>query len=181
VSDLVEETSGIYILSPFGRTERTLPPLDEIRPRVEADYRQEQAAELAQQQAEAVLARAREVGLATAAMEHGLVLESTGEFARRDGTIPELGSVPSLREAIAALEPQAPLAPEVYVAGRDAVVVALAEREAPDPAGLAAERDALAETIRRRQRTQAFARYIDLLKQRAQDAGALTVRADALG
>lgn len=181
VSDLVEEASGIYILSPFGRTERALPPLDEIRARVEADYRREKGAELAKTEAEHILAQAGKTSLRKAADESGHEVQSTGPFSRRDGTIPELGSVPDLQAALASLDAEHPLAPSVYVAGRDAVVVALAKRQPPDEAGFASERTALAQRITDRRRTEAFGRYIDLLKQRAQDAGELRVRTDALG
>jgi peptidyl-prolyl cis-trans isomerase D len=181
VSDLIEGPNGVYIVSPFGRTPPALPPLDEIRTRVEADYRRDKGAEVAKEKAEKVLARAREVGLAAAAKEAGLEVHHAGPFSRRDGSIPELGSIPTLQAALASLDTEHPLAPSVYVAGRDAVVVALADREPADEAGFAAERKTLAEAMLRRRRTEAFDRYVDLLKQRAQADGALTVHTDALG
>lgn len=181
VSDLVEENDVVYILQPFDRQGPALPPLDAIRARVEADARRDLGAATAKERAEALLAKAREVGLDAAAKEANVPVQTTGLFARRAGSVPTLGAVPDLRDVAFTLTPDAPLAPDVYVVSSDAVVAALAEHKAADMAGFAAEKTALEESLIERKRSSVFERYLDELKKDAVDAGALLVKADVLG
>src|SRR5262249_18613131 len=60
VSDLIETDDVIYILSPFERREPTVPPLADIRPKVEADAKRTAGEKLAAQDGEALLNRAKE-------------------------------------------------------------------------------------------------------------------------
>src|SRR5262249_29845655 len=62
VSDVIETDDAIYMLTPFDRKAPAVPPLDEIRPRVEADAKRTAGERLAKEQGEKLLARAKEVG-----------------------------------------------------------------------------------------------------------------------
>jgi len=181
VSDLIEENDVVYILQPFDRQGPALPPLDAIRARVEADARRDLGAAKAKEQAEALLAKARQIGLDAAAKEANVPVQTTELFARRAGSVPSLGAAPELLDAAFALTPDAPLAPAVYLVSGDAVVAALAEHKAADMAGFSTEKTALEESLLERKRGIAYERFLDDLKKRAVDAGALSVRADALG
>src|SRR5207249_9225344 len=127
-SDLIATDDAVYLLTPFGRTQAHLPPLDEVRDRVTADARRERAEAAARTRAEALLARAKETGLDKAAEEAGLKVEETGYFERQTATLPGLPPMPELRTDALALTADAPLAPKVYAAGGDAVVAALRDR-----------------------------------------------------
>ncbi|HWP65719.1 MAG TPA: peptidylprolyl isomerase [Candidatus Limnocylindria bacterium] len=181
VSDLIEERDAIYILQPFERTGPAVPPLADIRARVEFDAKRAIGSKRAKEQAEKLLARAREVGLAAAAEEARLATQETGLFARRAGSVPTLGAAPVLREAAFTLTPAAPLAPEVYDLSGDAVVAALASQQPATMAQFENERAQLQESLLERKRRAIYERYLDGLKQQAMESGALLVRADALG
>src|SRR5581483_3069176 len=138
VSDLVESDGPaptIYLLVPFERTEAHVPPLAEVRDRVLADARRARAEETARQRGEALLGRA--------AAEAGVKVEETGPFERRGALPSKLADVPAARTDAFTLDAAAPLAPKVYTAGGDAVVVALRERLPADTTKLAAEKDKL--------------------------------------
>ena len=104
--------------------------------RVEADLRRSRAEAAAKEQAEKLLARAKEIGLERAAEEAKRRVEETEPFDRRTSSIPKLGFAPELHDAAFALTPEAPLGTKVYAAGGDAVVIALRERIPADMAGL---------------------------------------------
>src|SRR5207249_10876919 len=96
VSDLIETDDTIYLLTPFEHTEAFSPALEAVRDRVEADVRRERGQALAKERGEALLARAKEVGLEKAAAEAGLTVDTTGFFERRGGAIAKVGVAPDL-------------------------------------------------------------------------------------
>ncbi|HZP42368.1 MAG TPA: SurA N-terminal domain-containing protein [Candidatus Binatia bacterium] len=182
VSDLVESDGPeptIYLLVPFERTEAHVPPLAEVRDRVLADARRARAEETARQRGEALLGRAKEIGLDRAAAEAGVKVEETGPFERRGALPSKLADVPAARTDAFTLDAAAPLAPKVYTAGGDAVVVALRERLPADTTKLAAEKDKLRDSLLQQKRHAVSAAYLGFLKERALREGALEVRPDA--
>ncbi len=179
VSDLIETEDAVYLLEPFARAEAHVPPLDEVRDRVLADARRERGEQLAKEKAEALLAQARTVGLAKAAADAGLAVADTGSFDRPGGAIPKLGAIPTLRTEAFALTTEKPLAPSVYTSGGDAVVVALKDRTPADMTKFSAAKDTLSDSLMQQKRGAMTQSWLDYLKQRAQQDGALEVRADA--
>jgi peptidyl-prolyl cis-trans isomerase D len=181
VSDLVETTDAVYLLSPFGREDTHIAPLDEVRSRVENDLRRSQAEKVAKEKAEQILARAKEIGLDRAAEEAKRRVEVAEPFDRRTATIPSLGFAPEVHDAAFGLTAEAPLGTRVYAAGGDAVLIALRERIPADMAGLEAEKAALGQQVLSQRRAAAFEAFVSYLKERAQREGEITVRPDALG
>jgi len=181
VSDLVETSDTVYLLSPFGREESHVPPLDEVRARVEKDLRQSRAEAAAKERAEQVLGRAMEIGLDRAAEEAKRRVEVTEPFDRRTPSIPTLGFAPEVRDAAFGLTTEAPLGTKVYAAGGDATVIMLRERIPADLAGLDSEKDTLRKQLLAQRRSAAFESFVNFLKEQAQREGKISVRQDALG
>jgi peptidyl-prolyl cis-trans isomerase D len=182
VSDLIETESAVYLLTPFERTEPHAPTLDDVRERVTADARRARGEALAKEQADRLLARAKEIGLEKAAAEIGAAgVDETGPFDRRTGNLPKLGASTDLRNDAFTLRPEAPLAQKVYVVTGDGVVASLRGRTPADMSGLAAAKDSLEDTLLQQKRNAALSAYMDYLKQRAQREGTLEVRSNALG
>src|SRR5438477_259575 len=181
VSDLIATDDPVFLLAPFERTEAHLPPLDEVRDRVATDARRERAEAAARTRGQALLARAKEVGLEKAAEEAGLKVEETGFFERQTATIAGLPPMPELRSDALTLTPDAPLAPKVYAAAGDTVVAALRERKAADPSGLASAKETLRDTLLQQKRQAVVRGYLDFLKDSALRAGRLDVQADVKG
>ena len=181
VSDLIETTDAVYLLSPFGREEAHVAPLDDVRSRVETDLRQSRAETAAKEQAEQLLAKAKEMGLDRAAAEAKRKVEVAEPFDRRTPTIPSLGFAPELHDAAFGLTAEAPLGMRVFTANGDAVVIALRERIPADMGGLEAEKTALRQQILSQRRAAAFDAFVNFLKERAQREGEITISQDALG
>jgi peptidyl-prolyl cis-trans isomerase D len=180
VSDLIETEGAIYLLSPFGREESHVAPLDEVRARVEGDLRRSRAEAAAKERAEQLLTRAKEIGLDRAAEEAKLRVLETDPFDRRTTTMPPLGFAPAVHDAAFGLTAEAPLGTQVYEANGDAVVIASRERLPADLAGFAAEKDTLRTQLLAQRRDSAFESFVSYLKERAQREGEITVRQDAL-
>jgi peptidyl-prolyl cis-trans isomerase D len=181
VSDLVETSDAVYLLSPFAREESHVPPLDEVRTRVEADLRRSRAEAAAKEQAEKLLARAKEVGLERAGEEAKRRVEVTEPFDRRTQSIPPLGFAPEIHDPAFALTSEAPLGTKVYAAGGDAAVIMLRERLPADVAGFESDKDALRTQVLAQRRSAAFESFVSFLKERAQREGEISVKQDALG
>jgi len=179
VSDLVETPDAFYLLSPFEHSEAHVPPLAEVRDRVLADARRERATAAAKERGTKLHARAAEIGLEAAANELKLPVKNTGLFDRRAGSIPTIGASPELRTDTFSLTPEAPLAPQVYTVGGDAIVAALAKRVPADMAGLSAEKDRVLDSLLQQKRQGLLTAYVNFLKERAAREGALEVRNDS--
>jgi peptidyl-prolyl cis-trans isomerase D len=179
VGNLIETDDAIYVLTPFERKEPAVPPLAEIRDRVEENARRAAGERLAKADAEKILATAKNLGLEKAAAEAGATVEETGPFDRRTGVVPKIGPESELRTEAFALRADAPLAQKVYVAGGDAVVVALKARVPADPKDLESATNGIRENLLNQRRQAALTAFMTHLKERAASAGALRVQADA--
>jgi len=177
-SDLIEGDDAVYLLEPIERIEPQVPPVAELGTKPVEDAKQARGELLAKEQAEKLLARAKEIGLDKAAAEQNLKVDDTGPFERRAGVVPKLGAAPELRNDAFALTPEQPLGTRVYPAGSDAVVVALKERIPADTAGLADTKDALRKSLLQQKQQDAVETFMNYLKERATKEGALQVKAD---
>lgn len=179
-SNPIESEGAIYLLTPFERVAAHVAPLADVHERVVADARRDRGQAMAKEKAEALLARAKEVGgLEKAAAETNLKLEDTGAFDRQTG--PKNLTNPDLRTDAFALTPEKPLGPKVYPVGGDTVLVTLGARTPADMSGFDAAKDGLRDSILQQKRTTAMTKYIDFLKDRARQEGGLEVASDALG
>lgn len=179
-SDLIEGDDVVYLLEPIERIEPQVPALAELGDRPSADAKRARAEGLARERAEKLLARAKEIGLDKAAAEQQRPVEDTGAFERRAGVVPKLSGAPELRTDAFALTTEQPLAAKVYSVGGDAVVVALKERVAADPTGLADAKDTLKTTLLQQKQQDVMQEFMNHLKERAQKDGALAVQSDAV-
>ncbi len=178
ISDLIETDDAIYMLVPFDRKEPAVPPLDEIRAKVETGAKRTAGEKLAAAEADKILARAKEIGLDKAAAEAHATVEETGGFDRRSGGVPKIGTAGDLHAEAFTLTPEAPLAPRVYTASGDAVVVALKARTPADMAQLESTRNTIRDTLLQQRRDAAVTAFMNELKERAVREKALEVKAD---
>jgi peptidyl-prolyl cis-trans isomerase D len=179
VGNLIETDDAIYMLTPFERKEPAVPPLDEIRAKVEQDAKRTAGERLAKADAEKLLARAKEVGLDKAAAEAGTAVEETTPFDRRVGVVPKIGPAADLRTEAFALTTEAPLGQRVYTTAGDAVVIALKARTPADPKDFEGAQSGIRENLLTQRRQAALTAFMSHLKERAANEGALRVQADA--
>ncbi len=100
ISRVLQGEKGYYLITVDDRKAPYLPALKEIEPEVEKQYREAEAKNLAQKEAETLLARLKKGDtLEAVAREKGLKITETGLF-QPGGAVPKLGSSPDLTEAL---------------------------------------------------------------------------------
>ena len=169
ISEIVTETSGYTFMKVSERIPSAVPPLDQVRGKVETDLRALKASEMARARGEALLAQLKEKkDLAAVAGENELTVEESKEVGRFGGYLPNIGTAPALKEAAFVLTAESPVAPAVYDVNGDAVVAVLAERLPPDESRFDAEKAGLQERLRGQAAAAAVRTFVDQLKAKSE-------------
>ncbi len=98
-SDLVKSSYGFHIIHVDDKQEAHMKSLDEVKSQIEPLIRQQKAARVGEQQANALLTQARSEGLDKAAAAKGLQVTTTDFFSRKD-SLPGIGSSPQFMDAV---------------------------------------------------------------------------------
>jgi len=169
IGEVVTVTSGYTIIKVLERLPSAVPPLDQVRAKVEGDLRAKKAAEFAHQRGEALLAKLKEKkDLQALAGEENLTVEDSREVGRFGGYLPNIGNAPALKDAVFVLTPENPVAPGVYDVNGDAVIAVLAERLPPDESRFDGEKASIEERLRGQAAAAAVRTFVDQLKARSQ-------------
>lgn len=169
IGEVVTETSGYTIIKVVERIPSGVPPLDQIRAKVEADLRAQKASELARQRGEALLAQLKDKKtIADVAAAANLTVEESREIGRFGGYLPNIGTAPALKDAAFMLTAENPVAPAVYDVNGDAIVVVLGERLPADETRFDSEKAAIAERLRGQAAAAALRTFVDQLKAKSQ-------------
>ncbi len=143
-----------------------VPPLADVRERVEGAYRRELAEAKALETAKALLAAAISPGsLAAAAKAADLELETTEPFDAEGEYVPEIGGIPDLKSITFGLSMEKPLPAKTFVFGGDAFVVALGAIELPeDDEAFAKKIETTRTEMQKAMRGEVFDDYVEELK-----------------
>jgi peptidyl-prolyl cis-trans isomerase D len=160
---------GTAILQLLEIVPEQTPPLEQIRARVEADYRAERATELSLEKARELAAKAKEGDFAQAARAAGYTLRRSAEFTRQD-SVEGVGSGAQLAAAFTL--PMGGVSDVVSV-GSNRVVFRVLSRQVPEESELAAQQQAAGEELLARKRTMAWEIYRQSLKQQMLASGKL--------
>jgi peptidyl-prolyl cis-trans isomerase D len=157
-----------YILFRVGeRIPAHIPPLDEIRPRVEEALRAEKAAAAAKARAGELLERLKQgTDITLLASEQGFEVKEA-DLGRVNAFIAGLGNVAQLKDAAFKLTDDAPVAPAVYEVKDGAVVARLKEREPAPEANFASSKSSVQDRIRRERESAAFRQFVEELRKQA--------------
>lgn len=145
------------------------PTFDDVRARVEADFKQERASELLQKQTQELSDRARAGhDLKKAAQELGAVVK-TSELITRSSQVPDLGAMSGQAATAFDMKPGQISGP--IHAGRSGVVFTVVERQEPSPDQLAASRDRIRETLLQKKRQEVLENFADHLRAEMEKSG----------
>ena len=150
------------------RIPSNVPPLEEVRSRVEREVRTRKASE----QAKAAAKEVHEaVGggkpLAEVAAARELEVEETGPISRRGAYVPRVGNIEGVKEKLFDLEGDDALYPEVVEADGDAFVLVRQSRVEADPEEFEKQKDEIVERQRQEQQQAALEALLNDLKRRA--------------
>jgi peptidyl-prolyl cis-trans isomerase D len=161
-----------------------IPELAEVRPAVEAAYRQSKAKDLARSEGNLVLAEVRAGSdLAAAARKRSLAVSETGLFARsRTFFVPMVGANEELSNAAFALSAATPVPAKTFAADGAVVAVQLKERQNAEPAGLTTlVRDEMRQAVVERKKQEILEKALKDQREKAQIDYSAAVAADQKG
>ncbi|MDE0031118.1 MAG: SurA N-terminal domain-containing protein [Deltaproteobacteria bacterium] len=164
---IVASPDALYLLQGARRVEPAVPPLDDVKERIQETLTRRKAREQAQKKAEAFLAEVKGgADLREAAAAGGLAVEDTGLFPRKQANIPEVGILPLPLGRLTASKAN-PVVDTAYAQGDSFYVMVLRTTVEADLADLGKEKEELTRQIREEKGQRAFSRLIENLKANA--------------
>jgi peptidyl-prolyl cis-trans isomerase D len=153
-----------------------VPTLEEVRARVEEDYRAEQSKVLAEDKAKQFAAQVKTGDFAKIAKADGLTAKESKDFTQQDS----IEGVGSGSQLAAAFTLQVGQASGVISLGGNSVVFRVVSHTPANDADFAAQRDRITEELLDRKRSLAFELYRGNLKLQLTQSGELKMNAGAL-
>jgi peptidyl-prolyl cis-trans isomerase D len=153
-----------------------VPTLEEVRARVEEDYRAEQSKVLAADKARQFVAQVKTGDFAKIAKADGLTAKESKDFTQQD-SIEGLGSASQLSSAFTL--PVGQISDVIFLGGKS-VVFRVVSHTPANEADFAQQRDQITEELLDRRRSLAFELYRQNLKLQLIRSGELKVNATAL-
>jgi peptidyl-prolyl cis-trans isomerase D len=158
---VIQGEKGYYLVTVADRKAPYLPALKEIEPEVEKQYREAEAKQLAQKEAEILLARLKKGDtLEAVAREKGLKITETGLF-QPGGAVPKLGSSTDLTEAFFQISEKKPYPEQVFPIDGNYVIVRLKERGKLDDTEFASRKDAITQYLKRTKQGEVLRAWIE--------------------
>jgi peptidyl-prolyl cis-trans isomerase D len=160
--DMVQLPQGYVVFQLLGIRPPATPTFEEIRSRVENEFKNERAAFLLQQKTQELSDRAKAGhDLKKAAKDLGATLK-TSDLVLPDGQVPDIGSM-SNAKAIFALKPG-----EIsgsILAGGNGVVAQLLEKQAPTDQEFAAKKDGIRQSLLEEKQNDLFGLFVTNLRR----------------
>ena len=153
-----------------------VPTLEEVRARVEGDYRIQQSRVLAQEKAKQFAAKAKTGDFAKIAKADGQTVKESNDFTQQD-SVEGVGSGSQLSSAFTLPEGQTS---DVVSIGTRSVVFRVLSHTPANEADFAAQRDQITEELLEQKRSLAFELYCQNLKLQLQRSGELKMNPAAL-
>jgi peptidyl-prolyl cis-trans isomerase D len=168
---------GLAIIQLVKAVPEHIPTLDEVRARVEEDYRADQSKVLAAEKAKEFAAQAKTGDFQKVARTLGLTVKESKDFSSQD-YVEGVGSGSQLAEAFTLNPGQT--SGVVPVGTGNSVVFRVVSHTPPNEAEFAAQRDRLAEEVLDQKRSLAFEMYRQNLKQDLLRSGKLKINEQAM-
>jgi peptidyl-prolyl cis-trans isomerase D len=154
------------------------PTFEEIRSKVEDDFKNERARTLLAQKTQELSDRAKSGhDLKKAAKELGAEIK-TSEFVGPDGQVPDIGSMAGQASVAFSMKPGDISGP--IETGANGIVISLLEAQAPTEAEFAAKRDQIRDTLLQAKEQELFGLYVNNLRDQMEKAGKIKINQDEL-
>ena len=156
----VETAKGIYLLKLKTKKPAAVPPLADVRKRVEELARKDKAKELAKKKAEEAIAQ---VGKGAGAYK----LQETGPFLYKDAAVPKIGPSRDLVEAAFKLTAAAPVAPAPFSVNGAWYVVKLKSRVEATKDEFAKQKEAIRARLLPKMQDEAITKWLKGLREKS--------------
>ena len=174
--DEVQTSQGIAVYKLLAIKPAATPSYDEIRSRLETDFKNERASTLLSQKAQQLSDRAKaEHSLKKAAQEAGATVK-TSDLVDRSGQVPEVGSMQGPASVAFTLKPGEISGP--IQAAEGGVVLSVDELQQPSPTDFAAKQDNIRDSLRAAKQDELFTVFVSNLRDQMQKSGKIKISQD---
>jgi len=171
--EVASASQGFVVYQLEGVKPQATPAFDEVKTKLEDEFKNERAATLLSQKTQELSDRARnEHDLKKVAQQMGATIK-TSDFVGPDGQVPDIGSMSGQASAAFGLKAGEISGP--INSGSNGAVLQLLETQAPPDTDYAAKRDAIREKLMQQKQQEVFGLYIDNLRDRMEKAGKIKV------
>lgn len=169
----IRTPQGFVIFRVTGIQPPTAPTFEEIKDRIESDFKNERGGALLAQKTQQLADRAHaEHNLKAAAKEVGATVK-TSDFVTSQGQVPDLGSMAGPASVAFTLKPGEISGP--IPAGRNGVVISLLEKQEPGAAEFAQSKEQIQEQVLGQKRSEMMELFASNLRQRMEKDGKIRI------
>jgi peptidyl-prolyl cis-trans isomerase D len=176
--DVATATQGMVVFQLLEIKPAATPTFDEIRAKVETEFRNERSNVLLTQKTQELSDRAKaEHDLKRAAKELGASVK-TSDFVLPDGQVPDVGSMTGQASVAFTMKPGEISGP--IVSGANGVVLDILEDQKPDEAEYAAKRDQIRDQLLQAKQQEMFQLFVSNLRDQMEKSGKVKINQEEM-
>jgi peptidyl-prolyl cis-trans isomerase D len=177
-ADVVQVPQGFVVFELVGTKLPSTPTFEEIRARVETEFKNERAGFLLQQKTQELSDRAKAGhDLKKSAKELGATMK-TSELVAPDGQVPDVGSLAGAASSLFSLK-QGEISTPIS-AGSNGVVAQVVEKQAPTDQDFAAKKDQIRQTLLDSKQNEMFSLFVSNLRKEMEKSNKLKVNQEEI-
>ena len=171
-------SQGFAVFQLLGVKPPATPTFDDIRTRVEDEFKNERAQILLSQKTQELSDRAQAGhDLKKAAKELGAEMK-TSDFVAPDGQVPDIGSMGGQASVAFSMKPGDISGP--ITTGENGAVLSIIDVQAPSDADFAAKRDQIRETLLQQKQQELFGLFVTNLRDQLEKSGKIKINQEEL-
>jgi len=176
--DAVQVSQGTVVYQLAEIKPAATPTFDEIRSRVENDFKNERASTLLSEKTQELSDRAKAShNLKNAAKEAGATVKSS-DFVARDGQVPDIGPMGGSASVAFTMKPGEISGP--LQGGGNGIVLAITDLQEPSADTYAAKQDEIRDTLRSQKQDELFSVFVSNLVDQMKKSGKIKENADEM-
>jgi peptidyl-prolyl cis-trans isomerase D len=176
--EMAPTMQGFAVFDLLAVKPQSTPTFDEIRSRVEEEFKNERSSVLLSQKTQELSDRAKaEHDLKKAAKELGATVK-TSEFVSPDGQVPDIGSMTGQAAVAFSMKPGDISGP--ITSGSNGVVIDVTDVQAPSEADFAAKRDQIRDTLLQSKEQELFGLFVTNLREQMEKSGKIKINQEEL-
>ena len=171
--DQVQVPQGFAVYELVAIKPPATPTFEEIRSRVETEFKNERSGTLLTQKTQELSDRAKaDHDLKKAAKELGATMK-TSDFVLPDGQVPDIGSMSGAAAVAFSLKPGEISGP--IDSGNTGVVLAILEKQSPTDADFVAKKDQIRDTLVQTKQSELFGLFMANLREQMEKSGKIKI------
>src|ERR1700691_120504 len=176
--EMAPTSQGSAVFDVLAVKPQSTPTFDEIRGRVEEEFKNERSSALLTQKTQELSDRAKsEHDLKKAAKELGAAVK-TSDFVAPDGQVPDIGSMTGPAAAAFSMKPGDISGPINSAA--NGAVIAVTDVQAPSDVDFAAKRDQIRDSLLQSKEQELFGLFVTNLREQMEKSGKIKINQDEL-